>query len=111
MKQNYEGKYQKMAEEFHRKGLDEVTIKKFIREEQQNDEFTTKAGIADLEATKEFNALPKDERELLLSNAWCSTCRGVTTFAKGYIVRKDKYGLVLEGSCIKCRKPVVRCLY
>ena len=106
----YEGKYQKMAESFRKDGLDEYSIEKFIRQEMELDEFAKGRGITDLQTAKEFNALPEDEKILATSHVFCPDC-GDTSIKKGFAIRKDKFGLVLEGECSKCGKPVTRCVY
>lgn len=102
-------KYDKMREEFRADGLDEYTIEKFIRQEMEMDEFQANEGIADINATREWKAIPEDVQKMFLSNAFCSKC-GVATFAPGYIIRKDKYGFLIEGRCKKCGNNIVRVL-
>ena len=98
----YPGKYKEMAEQFRKDGADEYMVEKFIREEIERDEFEKGAGTTDLEAYKIWKSWPEERRELLLNNALCSNCGGVTSFAPGYSVRKGKWGLILQGNCVKC---------
>lgn len=103
----YTGKYKKMAEQFRADGCDEYTVEKFIREEMEADEWKAGEGITDFEALKEWHVLPERERQILLTNAFCSKC-GTASFAPGYNIRKDKLGLVIEGTCATCGKPIAR---
>ena len=104
----YRGKYKKMADQFRRDGADEATIEKWIREEMDQDEFRAGEGITDLSAWKVWQSWPEERRELYLHNAYCSNCR-VASFAKGYIIRKDRYGLIVEGRCASCGEKITRC--
>ncbi len=55
-------------------------------------------------------SLPKDKREMLLSNVWCGHCGDVTTIVD-YDVKTDSNPLFLcylEGKCKKCGKNVCR---
>ena len=103
----YTGKYKKMAEQFRADGCDEYTVEKFIREEMEADEWKTSEGTTDFVALKEWGELPEKEKHILLTNAYCSNC-GVVSFAPGYNIRKDKWGLVIEGTCTKCGKAIAR---
>ncbi len=51
--------------------------------------------------------IPKDIREKLLNNVWCSNCRGVVR-AVEYSVEDNKMGLVIKGNCASCGDKVVR---
>lgn len=64
-------------------------------------------GITDVAAYAEWMKLPEDVRKMLLANAFCVNCF-VTSFAPGYAIRKDKYGLVIEGYCDKCGHEIAR---
>ena len=103
----YTGKYKKMAEEFRKDGVDEATIERFIRQEMDQDEFEKGAGTTDIKALKLWHSYPEDAKEMWLTNAFCPNC-GVTSFKPGYNLRKDKYGVVIEGFCSKCGAPIVR---
>lgn len=103
----YEGKYKEMAEQFKADGCDDYTIEKFIRREMEMDEFRKGEGTTDLQAYREWTQIPENVRDMYIHNAFCHNC-GVASFAKGYNVRKDKYGIVLEGVCDKCSERIVR---
>lgn len=103
----YEGKYKEMVEQFKADGCDDATIEKFIRQEMERDEFRKGEGTTELDAYREWMKLPEDVRNMYLGNAFCANC-GVGTFAKGYNVRKDKYGIVIEGVCSKCGQKIAK---
>ena len=100
-------KYDKMREQFKADGLDEYTIEKFIRQEMELDEFQAKEGIADINAKMEWKVIPADVQNMVLNNAFCHNC-GLASFNPGYIIRKDKYSLIIEGTCSKCGERIVR---
>ena len=100
-------KYDKMRKQFKSDGLDEHTIEKFIRQEMEMDEFRANEGIADINATREWQAIPANVQDIVLNNAFCHNC-GLASFNPGYIIRKDKYSLIIEGTCSKCGERIVR---
>ena len=106
----YEGKYAKMSEDFRRDGLDEYTIEKFIRQEMEEDEFQKGYGTTDIEAAREWKKVPDHVKERVLNCAYCHNC-GDGSFKPGYNLRKDKFGIVIEGFCIKCGGPLCFCFY
>ena len=108
MKKKYTGKYKEMADEFRKDGCDEYTVEKFIRQEMEQDEWAKGRGITDIRAVKAWKEVPEDFRELLLHNAFCSKCRGVTSFKSGYTLRWDHGMVVIEGNCKKCGEPIAR---
>lgn len=97
----YTGKYKEMAEQFRKDGADEYTIEKFIREEMEWDEFRKGEGTTDLEAYKIWKSWPEERRQMYLHNAFCGNC-GMTSFTNEYNIRKDRRGLIVEGTCAKC---------
>ena len=103
----YMGKYKRIAEQFRRDGADEITIARWIREEMERDEFEKGEGIIDLAAWKTWQSRPKERREMYLHNAFCRNCR-VTSFAEGYAIRQDHYGLIIEGKCAVCGEKIAR---
>jgi len=105
-----EEKYKRMEAEFRADGVDENTIMRLIREETEKDEFVMNFGITDVAAYKEWRLFPEETRRILLNNAFCINCM-VTSFAPGYAVRKDKFGIVLEGVCSKCGERIARTSY
>ena len=104
----YTGKYKEMAEQFRRDGADEYTVEKFIRREMEEDEFCKGEGTTDIRAVREWNKMPEEAKDMWLYNAFCVNC-GVTSFAKGYNLRMDKFGIVIEGKCAKCGERIARC--
>ena len=104
----YVGKYKKMAEDFRKDGADEHLVEKFIREEMERDEFRKECGTTDLNAYRIWQSWPEKKRDLYLHNALCPNCR-VTSFAEGYNIREDAYGLIVEGVCEKCGHRIARC--
>ena len=98
----YTGKYLKMAEQFRRDGADEYMIEKFIRQEMEQDEFPKGEGTTNLEAYKIWKSWPEERRQMYLHNAFCARCGGVASFADSYNIRRDSWGLIVEGTCVKC---------
>lgn len=96
-----------MADQFRADGLNENQIEKFIREEMEHDEFVKGEGTTDINAYKEWKSWPEERRELYLNNAFCSNC-GVASFAPDYSIRKDRYGVLVEGHCSKCGAKICR---
>ena len=104
----YAGKYKEMAEQFRKDGADEHMVEKFIRDEMERDEFRKGEGTTDLEAYKIWKQWPEERRQMYLHNAFCGNCGGVTSFADGYNIRKDRWGLIVEGTCAKCGSRIRR---
>jgi|GEM_PF-751388 len=104
----YTGKYKGMAEQFRKDGCDEYIVEKFIRQEMEKDEFHKGDGITDPEAVKLWNTYPDGTKDMWLHNAFCTNCR-VSSFAPGYVLRKDNFGVVIQGKCEKCGEPMTRC--
>ena len=103
----YTGKYAEMAEQLRADGCDEYTVEKFVREEMEADEWKAGEGMTEFEALKAWHALPDEEKRILLTSAFCHNC-GLATFAPGYSIRRDKWGLVIEGTCAKCGHKIAR---
>ncbi len=103
----YEGKYKEMTEQFRKDGCDEYTIEKFIRQEMEADEFARGEGTTDIEAFRIWKTCPEEVKNIWLHNAYCRNC-GVASFKPGYNLRKDKYGIVIEGYCDKCGNRIAR---
>lgn len=104
----YTGKYKKMAEQFKKDGCDEYTVEKFIRQEMEADEFAKASGTTEIEAIRLWNTYTDETKQMWLNNAFCLNC-GVTSFEKGYNLRKDKFGVIIEGNCARCGEKIVRC--
>ena len=104
---DYKGKYKRMAEQFRKDGADEYTIKKWIREEMDRDKFEKGRGITDLTAWKIWQSWLEECHDMYLHNAFCRNCR-VTSFANGYTVRKDRFSLIIEGTCANCGDRIAR---
>ena len=47
-------------------------------------------------------------KEIWFHNAFCINC-GKVSFKPGYSLRKDKFGVVIEGFCAKCGERIIRC--
>ena len=106
----YTGKYKDLAEQFQADGCNKATIERFIREEMERDAFEEQRGTTDLQAYEKWKSRPEAQRWMYLSNAFCLKC-GVTCFAPGYTVRKDRFGLIVEGTCQICGAKITRCCY
>ncbi|MBM7096232.1 hypothetical protein JSY36_10730 [Bacillus sp. H-16] len=62
--------------------------------------------VTDLNAQKKWMKIPQDIRKKLLSNVFCSKCSETTIV--DYDMKDDQYGILLEGKCKTCGKPVAR---
>lgn len=62
--------------------------------------------IIDFKAARKWAKLPKDIQELLLNNVFCANC-GVTRIVD-YDMHDHKFGILLQGKCIKCDSDVAR---
>lgn len=59
-----------------------------------------------------WNVIRDEEKRILLNNAWCSGCHDPNaSFARGYTLRADKFGIVIEGKCAKYGCAIARCGY
>lgn len=59
-----------------------------------------------------WNAMNDREKRILLNNAWCRDCHDANaSFAPGYALRADEFGIVIEGECAKCGCAIARCSY
>lgn len=103
----YEDKYAEMAEQFRADGCDEATVERFVREEMEADAALACEGITQLDAYREFRALPEWEQEILRTNAYCPNC-GMTSLAPGFAVRMASGLLLLEGKCEQCGHRAAR---
>ena len=104
----YTGKYARMAERFRADGCDNAMIERFVQEEMEADAFRVGEGTTDLDAFRKWMEIPENIREKnYLHKAFCRNC-GISSFAGGYNVRQDRYGLILEGNCAKCGAKVAR---
>jgi len=61
------------------------------------------------EALKIWMALPTTDRSKILSNVWCSDCRGGVTMCD-YSAEFDGGVMVLRGFCATCGHKVARVL-
>lgn len=97
-----------MAEQLQKDGCDEYTIERFIRQEKDAEEFDKNEGTTDIEAVRLWKSYSDETKEMWLHNAFCINC-GNASFRPGYNLRKNKFGLVIEGFCDKCEGRIVRC--
>ncbi|WP_347562658.1 nucleoside triphosphate pyrophosphohydrolase [Clostridium sp. HBUAS56010] len=75
--------------------------------EMVEDDKEDKVGmVSDIKALKLWSGVPQEWREILLNNVFCSNCK--LTSIVNYAVKIEKHGLILEGECAKCGKPVTR---
>jgi hypothetical protein len=63
--------------------------------------------IISFEAMKRWLGIDEATRNELIRNVWCTKCRGETTI-HNFSVEMDKFGIVLEGLCVKCNHSVAR---
>ena len=104
----YTGKYKKMAEQFQKDGCDADMIEKFILQEREEDEFRKGERTTDIGAYSLWKSYSDEIKEMWLHNAFCFQC-GNASFKPGYNLRKDKFGIRIEGFCNKCGGKIVRC--
>lgn len=107
-KKTYTGRYLQLAEQLRRDGADDEMIEKLLQAEMERDAFENEKGTTDLEAYKEWHSWPEERRLMYLNNAFCSRCGGAVSFDYGYNVRKDRWGIVLEGTCALCGGKIRR---
>lgn len=58
----------------------------------------------DIEAMQKWNKIPKKIQDRILENVFCSEC-GVTTIVN-FSMHNNMVGILLNGNCKKCDKPV-----
>jgi hypothetical protein len=58
-------------------------------------------------ANKKWLAISAATRKELEQNVWCSYCCDVVQIVD-YVVKESPPGIILEGNCQKCSKPVAR---
>lgn len=59
-----------------------------------------------------WSAMSNEEKWILLNNAWCRDCHDANaSFAPGYTLHADEFGIVIEGECAKCGCAIARCSY
>jgi hypothetical protein len=63
--------------------------------------------LISFEAMKKWLGINEVTRNEFIRNVWCSKCRDVTTI-QNFSIEMDKFGIVLEGFCLKCNQPVAR---
>lgn len=56
---------------------------------------------------KKWLNLPLEFRKKLVKNVFCGSCLGVVEI-KQYVIRDDRFGVVLEGKCKDCGGDVAR---
>ena len=59
-----------------------------------------------LEAVKVWKKIPNEIKKII-ENVWCSNER-TTVKIVDFDILLDKFGIVLEGKCATCGKPVAR---
>lgn len=97
-----------MDEQFKKDDCDKYTIEKFIRQEMEADEFAKGEGTTDIDAVRLWKSYPDEAKEMWLHIAFCINC-GSASFKLGYNLRKDKFGVMIEGFCDKYERRIVRC--
>lgn len=60
-----------------------------------------------MDANKKWLSIPKEIRNKITQNVFCSRCKDAVTI-DSYTIEEDKFGLVLKGKCHKCGKEVAR---
>ncbi|QST00410.1 hypothetical protein IMZ31_02100 [Pontibacillus sp. ALD_SL1] len=60
-----------------------------------------------MEANKKWLSIPKDSREKLIQNVFCSNCLDAVTIVD-FIILDHPEGVLLEGKCKNCGESVAR---
>ena len=61
----------------------------------------------DKKAMQKFNEIPDDMKSKLLSNVYCSTCKGMVKIVD-FQATMDRDDLILKGKCENCSGKVAR---
>jgi hypothetical protein len=72
-----------------------------------NEESKENNGVIQLTVWKKWMELPAGTREKILGNVWCGRCSKAVTI-RDFTIHKERFGLVLKGSCASCGQPVAR---
>lgn len=67
------------------------------------DKFAKGEATTDIETVGFWKSYLDKIKEMWLHNAFCIKC-GNTSFKHEYNLPKDKFGVVIEGFCVKCKK-------
>jgi len=62
--------------------------------------------VSDINAEKKWRKLPKELRQRLIQNVFCTKCFETTIV--DYSVLDDEHGILLTGKCKTCGKDVAR---
>lgn len=62
--------------------------------------------VTDFKAAQKWTKIPKNIKQLIINNVFCSKC-GVTTIVE-YTINDEKFGVLLKGKCKKCGNDVRR---
>jgi hypothetical protein len=63
--------------------------------------------VTSIQALQAWKAIPQAVRDRLVRNVFCGSCGDAVEIVE-YSIKKEKLGLVLEGKCRTCGKPVAR---
>lgn len=55
----------------------------------------------------QWNRMPADIKQKILSNVWCPNCRDVVSVTD-YQIENDKLGLIIRGKCSFCGSEAAR---
>jgi transcription elongation factor Elf1 len=58
-------------------------------------------------ANEKWLSIPKETREQLKRNVWCTNCGQVVEIV-GYVINQDRFGIILKGKCAICGHDVAR---
>ncbi|MCQ2011148.1 MAG: hypothetical protein ABF629_06165 [Sporolactobacillus sp.] len=58
-------------------------------------------------ANEKWLAIPKQTREQLKRNVFCTNC-GKAVEIVGYTINRDRFGIILKGKCAECGHDVAR---
>jgi DNA-directed RNA polymerase subunit RPC12/RpoP len=58
-------------------------------------------------ANEKWLSIPKEAREQLKRNVWCTNC-GKAVKIVGYVIDQDRFGIILKGKCATCGHDVAR---
>lgn len=62
--------------------------------------------VTNIEAMRKWKKIPKDFRQKLINNVFCSKC--YTTTIVDYTLHNEDAGVLLKGKCKTCGKDVAR---
>lgn len=103
-------KYQDYIDYLQKCGYEAEEIDAIIKGQVDDDRIYNPSNVLDLDAYKEWQLFPEEEKEKLLT-AYCPVCEEAIKIKDGFSIRRDKKGLIINGKCPICRTKIVKCHY